>query len=79
MVTLFARYAGMEGKETTALGDLSAFTDGNAVSAYARDSMVWAVEAGLIQGVENNAIAPKNAATRAQVATILMRYCEILG
>ena len=36
--------------------------------------MKWAVGAGLINGVENNALNPQGASNRAQVATVLMRY-----
>lgn len=40
--------------------------------------MKWAVSEGLITGTDKGEIIPKNNATRAQVATILMRYCEML-
>ena len=60
-------------------GNLSAFPDGNNVAAYARDAMAWANGAGLITGTrEGNQtlLDPRGAATRAQIATILMRYCK---
>ena len=38
--------------------------------------MSWAVDAGLISGVGGNQIAPTGTATRAQVAQILMNFCE---
>ncbi len=76
MVTFFARYAVLSGVEMEAEGDLSDFTDAAAVSEYAEDAMIWAVENGLILGMDNGTIAPKGTATRAQVAAILMRYCE---
>ena len=46
-----------------------------AVSAYATDAMRWAVASGLIQG-SNSKLNPKGTATRAQVATILMRVMQ---
>ena len=76
MVTFFARYAELSGVTVTAEGDLSSFTDGSTVSAYAKAAVAWAVENGLIQGVGDNTIAPKTTANRAQVAAILTRYCE---
>lgn len=77
MVTFLARYAKLIGGEVKAEGDLSAFTDGGTVSDYAKVSMAWAVETGLVKGMENNTIAPKGTATRAQAATILMRFCRL--
>ena len=76
MVTFFARYAEVNGIDTTAEGDLRAFSDGDTVGSYAEDAVVWAVSNGLIEGMEDGTIAPKATATRAQVATVLMRYSE---
>ena len=52
------------------------------VSGYAEDAMAWAVCEGLISGsdVTVNGVAakdlnPRGNTTRAQVATILMRFC----
>ena len=36
--------------------------------------MNWAVASGLINGMTKTTLAPKGTATRAQIATILMRY-----
>ena len=63
------RYAGATAGE----GDLSAFSDADTVSGYAQDAMSWAVAEGLVSG-SNGALQPKSSATRAQIATILMRY-----
>ncbi len=79
MVTFFARYAVLCGVDTAAEGDLTDFTDAAAVSEYAEAAMIWAVENGLILGMNDGTIAPKGTATRAQVAAILMRYCETFG
>ena len=52
------------------------------VSGYAEEPMAWAVGEGLISGsdVTVNGVAakdlnPRGNTTRAQVATILMRFC----
>ncbi|MGM9639996.1 MAG: S-layer homology domain-containing protein, partial [Faecousia sp.] len=79
MVTFFARFAALNGQDVEVEGDLSAFTDGTSVSKYAARNMVWAVKSGLITGMGDNTINPKGNATRAQVATILMRYCKTFG
>ena len=43
---------------------------------YAVDAMRWAVAEGLIQGMGGK-LNPQSTATRAQVATILMRFLEL--
>ena len=58
--------------------DLSAYTDAQTVSSYAQAPMAWAVGQGLINGVSNTTLAPKNLATRAQAATILMRLVSLM-
>lgn len=60
-------------------GSLDAFADGGSVSAYAKTALAWAVGRGVLAGVadgETLLLSPQTEATRAQVATILMRYCE---
>ena len=46
------------------------------VSSYAATAMQWANGEGLITGVTGTTLDPQGSATRAQVATILMRFCE---
>lgn len=57
-------------------GDLSAFADGADTSVWAQQAMSWAVSLGLINGVDSDRLAPKGQATRAQTATILMRFAQ---
>lgn len=54
---------------------LTGYPDMGSVSSWAKQAMAWAVENGLISGVDG-ALAPQGEATRAQVATILMRFVE---
>lgn len=72
LVTMLYRYAGSP--QTS--GSLAAFADADAVSAYAVQAMQWAVEQGIITGTTATTITPKGSATRAQVAMILMRFCQ---
>lgn len=51
--------------------------DAGTVSSWAEDAMIWAVSSGLIQGGSNGALNPGGNATRAEVAVILMRFCEM--
>lgn len=74
LVTMLYRTAG----RPEISGDLGSFSDRAAVSSYAHDAMVWAISQGLIEGTDENQLLPGSDATRAQVATILMRYCAML-
>lgn len=76
LASILYRYARKKGLDVTARGDLSGFADQGAISDYARESMAWAVGMGLISGMGDGTISPAGNATRAQVATILMRYCQ---
>lgn len=76
MATILCRYTENRGiTDTSKHGDLSGFSDENQISAYATDAVAWAVGEGLILGSEGM-LLPQGNATRAQVATILMRYIE---
>lgn len=77
LVTFLYRYAEVSGVDLNAAGDLERFPDAARVSTYARESMIWAVSAGLIYGNANGGVtllAPKGTATRAQIAAVMMRY-----
>lgn len=54
---------------------LTIFDDVGDIAPYAQDSMAWAHQKGLVEG-SGNQLMPKQSATRAQVAAIMMRYCE---
>ena len=58
-------------------GAAADFTDADKVNAYAVDAMNWAVANGLINGMGDGILAPQGNASRAQIATILMRYCQM--
>ena len=72
LVTMLYRYAG----SPKADGKLDSFSDAASVSSYAADAMQWAVANGIVNG-SNGKLNPQNNATRAEVAAILMRFCEM--
>lgn len=76
MVAMLYRYAETKGIDLSVTADLTAFTDGNTVSSWCKEEMSWAVAAKLITGYENNTIRPQGKATRAEAATVIMRYDE---
>ena len=73
LVTMLWRYAG----SPYATADLSVFSDSASVSSWANAAIQWAVSMGILAG-NNGRLNPRATATRAEVATILMRYCEII-
>lgn len=79
MAAILYRYARYKGYNTSALGDLSVFTDGDKVSDWARGPMVWANGCGLINGKSGGVLDPQGSAIRAEAAAILMRFCENLA
>ena len=72
LVTMLYRYAG----SPKADGKLDSFSDFASVSSYAENAMQWAVANGIVNG-SNGKLNPQNNATRAEVAAILMRFCEM--
>ncbi|MBQ6430967.1 MAG: S-layer homology domain-containing protein [Oscillospiraceae bacterium] len=69
----FTTLCGFDCKER---GDLSKFTDKNQISSYATDAIAWAVGVGIINGTSPTTVAPKNNATRAEIAAMLCRLLD---
>ena len=77
LATMLYRYAQSRGLvKADVQGDLSAFTDSASVSPYAAEAMRWAVAAGIVNGMDGS-LVPQGEATRAQMATMLMRYAKL--
>ena len=76
LATFLYRYAQDQGYDTSARADLSGYSDAGLVSSYATEALSWANATGLIIGTTATTLSPKGSATRAQVATILSRFCQ---
>ena len=77
LATILFRYVVYKGLDLVTLEDnLSRFSDRNEISSYAVSAMNWAVGQGLVKG-SGGKLNPKGNATRAQVAAILHRFCEL--
>ena len=76
MAAILYRYAAYKGYDVSQKADLSGYTDAASISGYAKDALAWANAQKLITGVTDTTLNPQGSATRAQVATILMRLCE---
>ena len=74
LATMLWRYAG----SPSVSGRMTGFVDADQISGYAEDAMLWATKAGIIGGKGNGQLDPKGYATRAEVAAMLMRYCNTL-
>lgn len=83
LAAFFFRFAEAMEMDTTARGDYNSMLNADKVASYAGEAMAWAVGTGLINGsdvsvngVTMKDLKPDGYTTRAQVATILMRFCE---
>ena len=76
LAAILYRYAQLKGYDVTASGSLNGYADASQTSSYAVAAMQWANAEGLISGISSTVLDPQGSATRAQVATILMRFCE---
>ncbi len=74
LAAILRNYAVYKGLDVSASGDLSAYTDAANVSDWAKESVEWAVEQGLISGMTVDTLEPQGLSTRAQVAAVLQRY-----
>ena len=79
MAAILYRYAEAKGYDVTDSADLSGYSDAETIQAYAQIPMAWACAQGLIQGFEDGTLRPAGNATRAQIATILMRFCQTVA
>ena len=78
LAAMLYRYAKMKGYDVSASASLSGYADASSVSGWAKEAMQWAVGSGLIQG-SGNALTPQANASRAQIATILMRFAQSIA
>ncbi len=73
-VTFLYRYANYLGVSETVTNTFSEFADGDTVPGWATESMAWAIEEGIIQGKPGQLLAPDDALSRAEMATMLSRF-----
>ncbi|MBQ3951645.1 MAG: S-layer homology domain-containing protein, partial [Oscillospiraceae bacterium] len=73
LVTMLWRYAGKPASNAS----LDGYSDASEVASWATEAMKWAVENGIIKGTKKDVLSPNGYATRAQVATIIMRFVDM--
>lgn len=77
LAAILYRYAQAKGYDTSVGEDTNilSYTDTLEISEYAIPAMQWACGAGILEGDAGH-LYPQGNATRAQIATMLMRFCE---
>lgn len=78
LATILYRYMRYLGLDVSAAGGLNAFPDGGQASAWALEGTQWAVGSGIITGKDGGVLDPGGTATRAEVATMLMRLVGLM-
>jgi hypothetical protein len=73
-MTMLMRYAEYKGMDVSATVELTKYVDADQIGEWASDAVHWAVARGLIKGTTATTLEPQGESTRAQVATILMRF-----
>ncbi len=76
LAAILYNYAQFKGYNVSGQANISAFRDAGQVSAYALTAVRWANRAGLLSGTSAATLSPRGTASRAQVATLLMRFCQ---
>ena len=80
LAVMLYNYARYKGYDTTMSGNIAGFPDAGSVDGYARSALAWAVGVGLINGTTDSSgnivLDPQGSATRAQIASIVERFCE---
>ncbi len=76
MALILYRYGESKGYDLSGRESLDGFADREKVSGWAADSMSWAVGSGMLSGKGGGILDPTGTATRAEVAQILMNFCQ---
>ena len=69
---ILCRYAALRGADTTAAGDLAAWSDGSSVSSWAQQAMLWAMQSGTIAAHDDGTIGARETATCGALTEMLM-------
>lgn len=78
LATMIYRYAKNKGIDVSEKAELDKFPDYGSVTDFAQEAVSWAVEKGIITG-DQGKIQPQKGASRADTATMIMRYVKMYG
>ena len=79
LAVILYRYATYQGYDVSQQADLSGFVDAGTISTYAQEALSWASAQGLVLGFEDDSLRPQGNASRAQIAAVLMRFCQTVA
>lgn len=81
LVAILYRYAIQKGYAMSGGDDpgISLYSDAGSISDYAVPAMEWACKKGIIEGNSLGMINPLGLAARAEVATIIMRFMQVIN
>ena len=79
LAVILYRYATYQGYDVSQQADLSGFVDAGTISTYAQEALSWANAQGLVLGFEDDSLRPQGNASRAQIAAVLMRFCQTVA
>ncbi len=77
LAAILYRYASLKGADVSASSDISVYADHDKTASWAKAPVSWAVAKGIINGTSRGRLAPAGTATRAQAASILMRFADV--
>lgn len=70
-------FANFYGYDTAALSEKAkTYNDFDKASSYTETALIWAVDTGIISGMDDGALMPQGQTTKAEVATMLMNFCK---
>lgn len=76
LAAILYRYAQYKKYDVSGANSLDGYADAQSVSSYAVPALQWANAAGVVTGKSGSKLDPKGNAVRAEVAAMLMRFCE---
>jgi len=76
---ILKQYADMKGLDTTARAELKGFVDAGDIHDWAKDAVAWANYAEIVNGKPGGILDPLGKATRAEMATLIMNFCNYSG
>ena len=79
LVTILYKYAASFTPQSTDHSVLEPYADKGSISAYALNGMAWAVQNGILSGKTADTVVPKGKASRAEIATIMMRFVQYMA
>lgn len=76
LAVMFRNYSNYRGYDLTAEDDLSGYADAGEVTEWAKESVRWAADRGMMNGGSSAVLNPAGIVTRARAAFMLCRFIE---